>query len=188
MPTENIFPTKVYLSMIDEFTEVQNEIANVIDTVKFRETNDRLAYASNISDVSRNVLDDYGLHKTAAMIDRHIGNYCQALEFPMRPYRIYSWFTKTNLGNYLNTHHHNDTDIAGTYYFQSNSLDGALYFESPVGPAPHSICFSKQHFKIDVAPEPGKIVLVPGWLMHGVYKNTTDHTRIGLSFNIGFQR
>ena len=31
-------------------------------------------------------------------------------------------------------------------------------------------------------------MMFPGWLKHGVYTNTTDNTRISISFNIEFDR
>ena len=36
-------------------------------------------------------------------------------------------------------------------------------------------------------PMEGKLIIFPGWLLHGVRQNSTDNTRISLSFNITFK-
>lgn len=188
MSIENIFPTKVYSTMIDNLDEVQSEISNVIDQVVFLQSGKLRGYANKITDVQRDAITDYNLNVTYTTITEHLKNYCEELEFNFRPFKLYSWFTKNEPGDYLQIHHHNDVDITGTYYFQSTGEDGELFFESPVGPAPHSLCFSGQHTRIYSQSKTGKLILFPGWINHGVLKNTSDTTRIGLSFNVSFLR
>lgn len=188
MPTDKIYPTNVYWAMIGNVHEVQTEIADIIDQVPFRETSKYLGYANKLTDLRMDILEEFKLEKTKQMIDVHLRHYCTDLNFPFRPYKIYSWFTKNETGDYLQTHHHNDVDITGTYYFQTNGQDGDFFFESPVTAAPHSIVYSNQHTRLFVPPAEGKIILFPGWILHGVLKNTTESTRIGISFNISFER
>ena len=184
----NLYPTKVYSTLVENVDEIQTEIGTIIDMVPFKMTSNRLSSLTNLTDVRLDMVEEFQLTAVKKMIDTHVGQYCHELGFPMRPYKLYSWFTKTGLGNSIQTHHHNDVDITGTYYFATNGNDGAFYFESPVGPAPHSMLYSPQHVKHHIQPEVGKLLLFPGWILHGVEKNTTDNYRIGLSFNIAFER
>lgn len=188
MSTENIFPTRVYSTFIENVDEIQLEISNIINKVNFLESGKLRGHANKITDIKRDAITDYQLDKTYATISDHLKIYCTALEFPFRPFKLYSWFTKNEPGDYLQIHHHNDVDITGTYYFQSNGDDGEIFFESPVGPAPHSLCYSGQHTRVYAQSKTGKLILFPGWLNHGVLKNTSDSSRIGLSFNVSFMR
>lgn len=188
MSVENIFPTKVYSTFIDNVEEVQHEISNIIDRVDFLKSGKLRGYANMITDVQKDAIQDYGLDKTYATIHKHLKLYCEELDFAFRPFRLYSWFTKNEPGDYLQIHHHNDVDITGTYYFKSSGEDGEFFFESPVIAAPHSLCYSSQHTRIYSQPKTGKLILFPGWINHGVLKNTSNDDRIGLSFNISFMR
>jgi hypothetical protein len=188
MSVENIFPTKVYATFIENVDEVQLEISNIIDKVNFVSSGKARGYANQITDIQKDAITEYRLDKTYATIANHLQQYCAELEFPFRSFRLYSWFTKNQPGDYLQIHHHNDSDITGTYYFQSDGEDGELFFESPVGAAPHSLCFSGQHTRLYSPAKTGKLILFPGWLSHGVLKNMSDSARIGLSFNVSFMR
>jgi uncharacterized protein (TIGR02466 family) len=188
MTVENIYPTKVYSTIVDNVDEVQNEISAIYNDIQFVSSGHHRGYANQITDIQKDAITEFTLVKTASTIDRHLRQYCDSLGFPFRPYRLYSWFTKNEPGDYLQIHHHNDVDITGTYYFQSNGEDGDFFFETPVGPAPHSLCFSGQHTRIYLQPNTGKLILFPGWLSHGVLKNTATTARVGLSFNVSFMR
>jgi uncharacterized protein (TIGR02466 family) len=184
----NLYPTKVYSTLVDNADEVQNEIGAIMNMVPFKMTNNYDVSQTSMTDVRLNMIEEFSLIKTKQMIDYHLTQYCYELGHQPRAYKLYSWFTKTGLGNSIQTHHHNDVDITGTYYFATNGQDGAFYFESPVGPAPHSMIYSSGHIKHHIQPEVGRLIMFPGWIMHGVEKNTSDNYRIGLSFNIAFER
>ncbi len=188
MSVENIFPTKVYSTFIDNVDEVQNEISAIINRVDFMPSGKARGDANKITSVQKDAIKDYGLDKTYATIQNHLKIYCEELDFAFRPFRLYSWFTKNEPGDYLQIHHHNDVDITGTYYFQSSGDDGEFFFESPVIAAPHSLCYSSQHTRIYSQPKTGKLILFPGWINHGVLKNNSNNDRIGLSFNVSFMR
>jgi hypothetical protein len=188
MSIENIYPTKIYSTLIDNVKEIQEEISGIYNSIPFRPSGHWRGYANEITDIQKDAITEYGLTKTYFMIEQHLKIYCEALNFSPRPFKLYSWFTKNRPGDYLQIHHHNDVDITGTYYFQSNGEDGDFFFESPVGPAPHSLCFSSQHTRVYNTPTTGKLILFPGWINHGVLKNTSNSDRVGLSFNISFMR
>jgi hypothetical protein len=188
MTIEHIFPTKIYSTTIENVDEVQLEISKILDTIDFLQSGKLRGYANKITDVQRDAITDYHLDITYTTITDHLKLYCEELGFSFRPFKLYSWFTKNDPGDYLQIHHHNDVDITGTYYFQSTGDDGELFFESPVGPAPHSLCFSGEHTRIYSQSKTGKLILFPGWINHGVLKNTSSSTRIGLSFNVSFLR
>ena len=185
---ENIFPTKIYTTVIDNLEEVQHEIGAIIDQVPFMRSTKNLGYANQMAAMPGDAVMAFNLFKTASTIDQHLQEYCKALNFEYTQYSVYSWFTKNGHRDQLQLHHHNGVDITGTYYFQADGDCGDFYFESPVGPAPHSLCFSSQHTRHRISPQTGKLILFPGWIYHGVLPNDTQQDRIGLSFNISFKR
>lgn len=185
---QNIFPTKIYATTIDNINEVQQEIGSVIDQIPFLRSTRDLGYLNTMFTNSVDAIMLLKLFKTANTIDRYLKEYCKEIEFEYRQYSVYSWFTKNGRGDQLQLHHHNDVDITGTYYFQAEGDCGDFYFESPVGTAPHSFCYSKLHRRHHIVPETGKLVFFPGWIYHGVLPNDTDKDRISLSFNIIFKR
>ena len=188
MPIQDIFPTKIYQEILQDVDAVQEEIANALPLIDFKRSGKPFGYANNLSEMQDNLIAKFQLNNLARAIDFHLHQYCADLEFNIRPYRCFSWFTQNGPGDYLQIHHHNDVDITGTYYYQTNGNDGEFFFESSVAPAPHSICFAAQHNRHYIEPEVGKLVLFPGWIRHGVLTNTTDTDRIGISFNISFMR
>ena len=63
------------------------------------------------------------------------------------------------------------------------SKDGDIFFEPPFPQMKQSKVFYQHSASWDHIPDPGKLILFPGWLPHGVKTNTTDTDRISLSFN-----
>lgn len=188
MPVEFIYPTSIYSVKIQNFEEVQSEISCIIKNISFERSDRYLGHANTLTKSRMDALLEHRLERTTNTIDYHLKEYLKEINFDFRPYSIYSWFTKNEPGDYLQIHHHNGVDITGTYYFQTNDNCGDFFFESPTVAATNSLCFSSQHLRKYIRPQAGNLILFPGWIHHGVLKNTSSEDRIGLSFNISFVR
>lgn len=188
MSVEQIFPTIIYNVVIENVEEVQSEISAVINDVLFERSEKLFGHANQIAMSPIDAMLHYNLTKTTEMINRHLTNYIGFLNFGFKPYSVYSWFTKNKPGDYLQVHHHNAVDITGTYYYQTPTDCGDFFFDSPVTAAPHSTCYARSHLRKYYTPEVGRLILFPGWINHGVLKNTSTSDRIGLSFNISFAK
>ena len=90
-------------------------------------------------------------------------------------------------GHYAHAHHHGHADLSGVYYYKTTGDDGDLFFQTPNLASTTSV-WSNQPHTISMKPEQGKIILFPGYLMHGIRTNTTPHTRLSVSFNMRFDR
>lgn len=101
-------------------------------------------------------------------------------------YRLTSWITSNDKGEYPPFHNHLNADISGVYYYQTNGEDGNIFFVTPTLAMTNSV-FSKLADNFHVKPEVGKLLLFPGWLQHGVATNTSNNNRKSLAFNIYFQ-
>ena len=188
----SLFPTTIYYNDVSDPIKINNHIDNVIDEIDFKiiEEWGTTHYISvdfsldSVDILNVDILNKYKLHEVSKEIDKNLRDYCTALNFKMREYSIESWFSKFKKGNYAHIHHHGHADISGVYYYKTNSEDGTFFFESP---NPYSnMCYSNSRWNLK--PSPGQMVMFPGWMSHGVTTNTTDNTRISLSFNIYFKK
>ncbi len=184
------YATPIYAGVVGSFDEIQSEIKNSIEYVDFSMV-DEWGSTHYLSDTgfAENAIEKYNLNSFKIELDNHIKDYCHIIGFKLRDYIIEaSWLSLFRKGNYGHVHSHGHADISGVYYYQTTGNDGNLFFESPVPNMGGSLVYnglaSRQEFK----PENGRLVLFPGWLQHGIMTNTTDDTRISLSFNIIFDR
>ena len=184
---EYLYPTPIYCCLVNEFESIQQEISRCMNKVDFQ-MKDSFGTTHYLSPTSfkENIFDKYRLKSLSKEIDKHLRLYCDDLRFPSHDYEITSWFAKYKKGNYANINGHGHTDISGVYYYKTNQKDGDLFFESPTPNLQTSKCYNKLGDSWDHTPIEGKLLLFPGWLRHGVRTNTTDNTRISISFNIYF--
>ena len=81
------------------------------------------------------------------------------------------WFNIAKPGEITGLHDHaNLSALSAVVYLQADLNAGNLYFEKDLA--------------IEVPPVPGKIVLFPPYLKHGVRKNRSNEERISLAFNL----
>lgn len=90
--------------------------------------------------------------------------------------------------NVVHTHPH--CFLSGAYYVQANPESGAIFFLDPrpaaVMIAPPMTEFTPWTFqRVRYEPKPGRMLIFPSWLQHGVEPNRGDADRICVSFNIG---
>jgi len=195
-----VFPTPVYNNKIrgSVFDEVQEEIGNSLSKVDFK-FNDNFGETHLLSDPTflENYIEKHSLDSLLSVINQNVEQYMINIgNIPIEnsdtqklKYRIASsWIALFKPGHYGHVHDHGITDISGVYYYKTNGKDGNIYFESPNSNLVSSVPFNHLSNPVTYDPEEGGLLLFPGWLKHGIKKNTTDDTRISLSFNIYFDR
>jgi len=108
-----------------------------------------------------------------------------------RQMRISAWANVAREGSYNAVHNHTPAVFSGVYYASTGdpapagSRDGLIEFIDPRpgahgGPLP-THAFHKQ---LIIDPEPGMLLVFPGWLLHYVhpYRGTTP--RVSIAFNL----
>ena len=188
MSIENIYATPVYSKILENYGGVNNQIDEVINNIKFDEK-DEWGRPNKITTpfFDQDNIKDYHLSLLANEIDKCIVDYTNQLNFYYDDYDRKSWILKLEKGDFAHSHNHSSSDLSGVYYYRTNSQDGSFFFESPNPYFEVSNCFKKLADRNFYKPEPGKILLFPGWLRHGIFKNDTDNERISISFNINFR-
>jgi uncharacterized protein (TIGR02466 family) len=89
--------------------------------------------------------------------------------------------------NMLHSHPH--AVLSGVYWVQAGQKSGDLYFHDPrTAPAlvtPPLEAYGPFTWRRAIyRPRPGRMLVFPGWLRHGVEPNLEDGERVCLSFNV----
>ena len=197
MSVENLYPTPVYLSEVDNFEEIQNQISLSLTKAKFGAI-ERWGKPHKISDptFTQNFLIDNNVTFLLDEINKHIKKYLIEINAPQSPnlrggvsYEIKSsWVTKFDRGDYAHIHSHGHHDIAGVYYYKVSDDHGNFFFECPTPQMTSSFLYQHLTNISQIKPVNGLLMLFPGYLNHGVYSNQTDIDRMSVSFNVGFNR
>jgi uncharacterized protein (TIGR02466 family) len=189
----SLFPTLVYehQGTIDEIFLIQDEIKKKLPAIEATDTfcnppgwNDGVQ--TNIKS-RHNTIEDFELTNLKAFIEKHIKQYINLSQawHPVPVALRHSWVNKTSHTQAQDWHQHQDSLISGSYYYQTNGEDGDFGIMNPVPWMQQEVFpFGNLVEKYtEIKPAVGKLLLFPGWLNHSVGKNTTDGTRISISFN-----
>lgn len=92
--------------------------------------------------------------------------------------------------NVVHTHPH--SFLSGVYYVAAEAEAGALFFLDPRPAAgmmaPPVTAHNLWTFeKVRYAPRPGRVLVFPAWLQHGVEPNLSAADRVCVSFNVGLR-
>jgi|TARA_B100001113_G_C21065879_1_gene603369 uncharacterized protein (TIGR02466 family) len=187
----NLYPTPIYwVEKVDNFDEIQSEITTAVKEVEFGMKGDWGA-THFLSDPTfkDNFIIKNDLNFLRDQIVYHLDHYMKAIGFPhTNGYIGSSWISLFKKGNYGHCHHHGTSDVSGVYYYKTDGSDGNIYFENPTPAMTSSFCYKGLCEREQIVPSNGLLAFFPGWLMHGITTNQTNHDRMSLSFNIVFDR
>ena len=197
MKITNLYSTPVYSSRVSNYNKIQEELQSVYDTKEFAMRED-WGFTHYLSDVTftENLFDDVRVNLFQQEVHKHISQYLDGIKFYESSnyrdnirYKIAtSWFAEFRKGCYAHIHSHAHADIAGVYYFKVPENSSDLFLMSTVPQTYSSLLFHHLSHKTVIKPVEGDIILMPGWMNHGVQMNTTDEPRVSVSFNVIFQR
>lgn len=185
---EPIFPTLLYINVAEgkQLVDVQSEIALAIQNINL-DYNSEWGKTHKISSLSNNIIDQYNLNEFKKFLQQNLDQYLNDIQYyGKKEYKLDCWVSRFDTDDYGHTHNHGNADISGVYYFQTTQTDGDLVFYNPAPQVEMSTCFRSKTWRHQ--PMIGKILLFPGYLSHGIYRNQTDQTRISISFNVFFNK
>lgn len=100
------------------------------------------------------------------------------------------WFNINQKNHTNSVHIHDNSFISGVYYLKANPGQGTINFYknqildyAVMSQAPIDQFTPISASAMSYQPKTGKLILFPGWLPHGVERNTTDEDRVSMSFN-----
>ena len=95
------------------------------------------------------------------------------------------WVNIAKKEAYQETHNHNNALISGVIYINVNEQSGAFQLINPL--SAESILLGDPNsfeYFYTINPQPGMILLFPGWMDHRALSNESHIDRISISFNI----
>lgn len=148
-----------------------------------------IANYGNFTSKSKNILTDVASKETTNKIQDCLMDYFHGILQVKEQTNIYiteSWLNKTEPGQFHHRHWHPNSIISGVVCLSNQENSGALTFitgtydtiELEISQA--NLFNSKQWSYV---PKVNDIILFPSSLEHLVEKNTSDFSRITLSFN-----
>lgn len=189
----NLFSIPLYTNVVDNKDTIQQELSTLISKCSFK-YNPIYRDSHKITDCSfkENILEIYHCNHFLKELHFHVGQYLHGInsniDINIESYKVISWLTLNDPGDYTAQHNHSASDISGVYYIEVPEDSGDLFFKNPNKALISSYCyFHLSEVSIAKAVE-GTIYLFPGWLDHGVLSNRSNKQRISLSFNIIFPR
>ncbi len=194
MTIDHTFATPIYHEKVSNYELIQYQIDKRIDSVKFNNTHFAGSpHWLSEGEFDRDIIKDLKLDSLSKEIYRHVDSYCDMIGVNVKDIkrRRKSWIALFKRGDYAQLHNHGDADISGVYYYKSSDIKSRIYFETPNPYLSVSKIFKSNingnfigRTNIVYPSTSGIILLFPGWLPHGVHRNTSDEDRMSISFNI----
>ena len=187
----HIFPLPLFLDQAEgtEYQSIQKELTDVRSKLIFNDTGSHMIL--NDDPFRSHFLSQYKCSHTLNFINSSIKSYINSLygEYNIKWKVIESWMTKTITGRSSREHSHNQVDISGVYYLDTNGKDGSLVMNN-VHPHLLSNALLSEIYDggLQLPLENGIIMLWPGQLRHRTQVNETHHERISISFNVILER
>lgn len=128
----------------------------------------------------------------AKALNRHVAKFAEACAFDLagRKLKLDSlWVNILKPGGMHSGHIHPHSVVSGTIYIEVPPGAGALKLEDPrlarmmAAPPRREDADEAMKTFVEVAPQPGTILLWESWLRHEVTPNTAKTDRISISFN-----
>ena len=125
-------------------------------------------------------------------LDRHVAEFARALDYDLAGRRLVCdslWINILAPGGFHTAHLHPHSVVSGTVYIARPQGASAIRFEDPrlamLMAAPLRRGAARRHNRtfVEVAPEPGTVLLWESFLRHEVPVNAAKTARISISFN-----
>jgi uncharacterized protein (TIGR02466 family) len=124
------------------------------------------------------------------LLERTAANFAKDLAWERRPKLDSLWVNLLKGGGHHSAHIHPQVALSGTLYVEVADGSGAIRFEDPRLPmmmaAPSRKPDAPEELRtfIDVAPEPGLLLMWESWLRHEVRPGRSRGERLSVSFNL----
>lgn len=143
------------------------------------------SYAS-LNDLPRR---DPAFAELKRLLEREAKAFARELAWDRRPKLDSLWVNLLSGGGHHAAHIHPHSVLSGTLYVETPPGAGAIRFEDPrlammmAAPLRTSSAPEPLRTFIDVAPEPGLLLMWESWLRHEVRPGTARGERLSISFN-----
>ena len=189
---ENIFPTTVGIEWFKDHSEYEEYLAT--RCFELEKTIDRgepwLQNNTYNTMGSYDISKDWDFDPITDFVKESVRDYWEYLGLspkvlsfkPRKP-----WFNIYRKGDFQDYHYHANTLVTCVYFLKANPTIGAkLFLKSPItdflSPTiqEHKL---ENHDRVFYSPDPGKLVMMRGYVQHAVEHHGDDEPRISLIYN-----
>jgi len=192
-----VYPTPVYVcDKVDNFNSIQRDLTKKYNEMEWFSKEEDWGFTHYLSKpgfLGNIVPSVKSLENT---IHHHVREYITKTGFRESPYYfdgikyriVNSWFAKFEKNCYAHIHNHGHADISGAYYFKMPKDAAEFFITSPVPQFDASLLFHHLGYRNHFSPTDGTLIMMPGFLNHGVKTSRTEEVRCSVAFNIVFER
>lgn len=181
------FPCPIYQNFIDSesFLQIQK------DTYNFINNNNNLfkqPWACPTQSTFETPLEENINSKTLnEKIQFYVQEYCKVWNWsiPLSIKLANCWVNIAKNKDYQEIHNHGKALISGVIYINVNKESGNFQLINPLSSEAILLEDPRSFPNIySIQPQPGMVILFPGWMNHRVLPNESNIDRISISFNI----
>jgi len=190
----DLWPTKMVRRHLADSVSWNKELVKLVRDLEKGNRNLTTDYLApdlfNMDHAAVNWLRE-NLNATIIEYLQHLG-----IDYPVN-WTITGWANVNRFGDYHDPHNHPWSYLSGTYYVKMPTSRETLKSRSDVRPGQITFYDPRQGVNMlsikndayvdpeyTVLPEPGLLLLWPGFVNHFVHPNLSKETRISISFNI----
>ncbi len=189
---ENIFPTSIGVSWFEDHHLYEEQLVKKCLDIEKKVPRGKPWVQNNTynSLSSYSLLADSDFDPITNFVIEQVKQYCVEVGMSLdslNPKPSPSWFNIFRRGDTQEYHFHANTICSVVYFLSANPTIGAkLWIKSPkidmLAPqtAEHSWLNDDRYF---YAPDPGKVVIIRGYVEHAVEAHGDDQPRISLVYN-----
>lgn len=186
-----MFPTFVWKAELnsDLHEKIDQTIIRKLQQIRSSEPNAALHKAWQ-SDHDLQKMNEF--HKLVSSINEAVVTVLAFLKIGQVDFEITGIWVNMNPPDAVHSKHsHPNNFLSGVYYVQTQKGADTINFHDPrlqteIMKAPVTELTAENTDQVVVSVKNGAILLFPSWLTHSVDANTSDETRISVSFNIMF--
>lgn len=192
---KSLFVTPLYEAMLDDealLAELDHSIRVLAeDDAAGRKWSRDQGYRGYTSYASLNDLPrrDPAFDELKRRLARHAAAFARDLAWDRKPRLDSLWVNLLKPGGHHAAHIHPHSILSGTLYVEVPTGSGAIRFEDPrsglmmAAPVRRDDASEELRPFVDVAPQPGLLLLWESWLRHEVRPGTARGDRLSISFN-----
>src|ERR1043165_5092947 len=107
---ENLFPTPIYVTILDNADEVNEEIRAKYDDFVFNGARETWGKSTTVTNLRGNIIEEYGMPILKETLNRHMNNYVQELGWDLtlvpEDYDMEAWMTINPPSTHTHVHDH----------------------------------------------------------------------------------
>ena len=197
----NLFSVPILETIITDVDNLNKDLISSIDTLFALDDSKRILSHMWKNNLQTNVKSELGyssfnqhdiLQRTEFdslfnLLTPTINGFFTQLNFPGKWQWENAWCNVYPLDAYVPLHDHRGVHWSGVYYVQAETACGDLLLVDPkeyaLANEPDNTLYRGNKIT-NFVPQPGKLVMFPGYLKHESEPNQSDKDRIIISFNI----